>query len=734
MNKKPDLFISPIGFIRFALYRISVIQWAVGVGALIAVLAITSKWGLPPVAIVLGTIALLLFMVALFVVKQLIEPPPKTQRKVPLTSLIILWTVVILFVVGSGLTTTSFFFQWPLQIIQISANHDSVFPVTKKDKQLTDRLLNSVGSALSSLDRQFELFDNFCDETESYLKKSERNRIDYKNLKEFGIHVKEGINKSKEMFLPIKPDVLKWLSNTPIRSVDAEGVSVTVTKNSEDLSSTIDSILNIVKTGYPMDTKTQLNVVSISRKLAYQYAIVLWYNYNELLLPVSQQSQVFKEILEPFLVRLNYFSKPEMRWTNSLEECQLEERQAQERLNGLLLEYAANVGNMRSNLFNLKSSSAKIVSSLLVFLKRLDEAGQVIALVQKTQLPLLESVWQGNNEGYRATITSRSKNTKIIVDDIEKNLELSVRKFITNDEMMNVVQTYAKLSTKIDAEFTMLQGYFDELNQTRNELQKELEDIKVAGSVEEGQLTFREISTDFDSMLLLLQYCSAQIQFMVDTMPNSKVALDFTRSSFVYLHAVDNIGEIKKLTERRATLLEQESLEVKAKENYISSIEKKTKQIFARIKDKFLVKPNDDAGIVWGKMVRMLSAGFKEEALKDLNIFIGRTDDPNASIYAERAKLFIQEYYPNKYNGGVIVLDIKNPLSSLRIGDIVSGIDGNAVYGVDDFVRLKKARNKIGMTMTVWRLENTKTFKSIKISIKPSNPPVKVAGLGETLE
>lgn len=106
---------TPVGFLRLALQRIPALWWAVGVGALIAVVAIVHRWNVPPLVAILGPVALFVGMVSLVVFANLVSPPRAIPRP-PTSSLLMLWTLTILMLLAAVLSFTSLFFNTPLPI------------------------------------------------------------------------------------------------------------------------------------------------------------------------------------------------------------------------------------------------------------------------------------------------------------------------------------------------------------------------------------------------------------------------------------------------------------------------------------------------------------------------------------------------------------------------------------------------------------------------------------------
>lgn len=110
----PDLS-NPVSLVIAAAKRIKAIWWAIGVAAIIALVAISSKWGVPPLGMVLGGLGLFIGMVALYAFASLLNPPP-ASKKPPRSSLILLWAFLVIFIAAGFFGFTSFFFDWPIPL------------------------------------------------------------------------------------------------------------------------------------------------------------------------------------------------------------------------------------------------------------------------------------------------------------------------------------------------------------------------------------------------------------------------------------------------------------------------------------------------------------------------------------------------------------------------------------------------------------------------------------------
>jgi len=114
MAKIGDLS-NPVSLVLAATKRIKAIWWGVGVAAVLALVAIVSKWNVPVPGLVLGGLGLFVGMFGLVVFAALVMPPPE-GAKPPLMSLVAAWAFIILLICCGFLTANSFFFDAPIPL------------------------------------------------------------------------------------------------------------------------------------------------------------------------------------------------------------------------------------------------------------------------------------------------------------------------------------------------------------------------------------------------------------------------------------------------------------------------------------------------------------------------------------------------------------------------------------------------------------------------------------------
>lgn len=106
---------SPVGFLTFALKRLPLLVWAVGIGGIAAIVAIIASFNVPPAAIIFGSLGVFVGMFGLLIFAALVQPL-ESRRKPPLASLVLLWCFCSLIAASGFLTASSLFFDVPVRL------------------------------------------------------------------------------------------------------------------------------------------------------------------------------------------------------------------------------------------------------------------------------------------------------------------------------------------------------------------------------------------------------------------------------------------------------------------------------------------------------------------------------------------------------------------------------------------------------------------------------------------
>ena len=149
----------------------------------------------------------------------------------------------------------------------------------------------------------------------------------------------------------------------------------------------------------------------------------------------------------------------------------------------------------------------------------------------------------------------------------------------------------------------------------------------------------------------------------------------------------------------------------------------------ARAKVKFAPKSTDDIGLLWGKALRFLSLGMKDEAL-NVVLVLRKKESPEFPPEAcTAAEAFICARGRLPFVSGVMVTGIEPPAKEhaiFKIGDIIIEQDGKAIYGFKDY------RAKEGAVYLVCRYNGKGDFDRLTLKMPARQPRVALVDLSET--
>lgn len=106
-------FLSPTGLVNSALRVAPAFRYAVGAAGLIALVAIVSKFGLSPVALLSGVTALFTVMVLFLLFSR---AAAVRNPHLALPALVLVWFSLLAGMLASAFASTSAFFNWPLPL------------------------------------------------------------------------------------------------------------------------------------------------------------------------------------------------------------------------------------------------------------------------------------------------------------------------------------------------------------------------------------------------------------------------------------------------------------------------------------------------------------------------------------------------------------------------------------------------------------------------------------------
>lgn len=105
---------TPVGLLAAALKHLPALWYAVGVAAVIGLLAIMRAWNLPAAVTVFGGLGIFICMFGLLIFVALVQNP--LQATPPVISLVALWAFGLILIACGLLLASSVFFNWPITL------------------------------------------------------------------------------------------------------------------------------------------------------------------------------------------------------------------------------------------------------------------------------------------------------------------------------------------------------------------------------------------------------------------------------------------------------------------------------------------------------------------------------------------------------------------------------------------------------------------------------------------
>jgi len=141
-----------------------------------------------------------------------------------------------------------------------------------------------------------------------------------------------------------------------------------------------------------------------------------------------------------------------------------------------------------------------------------------------------------------------------------------------------------------------------------------------------------------------------------------------------------------------------------------------------RIRVKFAPKMSDDADLLWGKYKRFMAVGINDAAVEVIKVLRKKHSPDFPSRVCDVGEMAALRLDKLPFKGGVVATGFEPPATShsiVKIGDIVTEIDGSAIKTYDDY----KAHNRVGARYTIYRLEGC-VFKKHEAKMPSGQPRV----------
>lgn len=160
-------------------------------------------------------------------------------------------------------------------------------------------------------------------------------------------------------------------------------------------------------------------------------------------------------------------------------------------------------------------------------------------------------------------------------------------------------------------------------------------------------------------------------------------------------------------------------------------------QAYADLIEKCQPKPEDDEWMIWGKMLRLLSAKQNEEALKVLDAFEEYMQNKGDEVkyYTTPVEFFIKDYLWKTYIGGVVVMGFQNDQahSCIKVGDIIIAINNRPFRNVDEMKTIRSEEGKKAPAK-ILRLNNQDRFDVLTMVYNENDPLIGLLDLMEILD
>jgi TPR repeat protein len=194
--------ISPIEVLKEAIRAVPAVRYALGVGGMIATVALVQVFEVDPVLAAVGTLVLFFFMAVLVIFARMAS---LGKNKMALPALFFTWLVLVFFSIVSASLFSSVFFKWPLELRWLD-------PDVRSGDYLEGIKISYVSDGQSKENALGYMYENGIEVNQNYQKAAywyekgiERgdsdSMVDYAELLGNGKGVQKDLDRAVELFL-----------------------------------------------------------------------------------------------------------------------------------------------------------------------------------------------------------------------------------------------------------------------------------------------------------------------------------------------------------------------------------------------------------------------------------------------------------------------------------------------------------------------------------------------------
>ncbi|VGO17155.1 hypothetical protein PDESU_05750 [Pontiella desulfatans] len=264
-----------------------------------------------------------------------------------------------------------------------------------EDENQVRRVASHMLFMLVCWDQQFGSFERYTEYLEGKVISGSDYPMDMqiKELEGQAAHVAGEMQNTGAKIHPFPEGLLAWIQGSPLNAADADAFVPFASTMTEELVNNVGFLRNCVDPRFVMSPANKRELLVQYRKWNRESAAMAWYGAAEFLAPLNQDTEGFRKAFREPLSTCAYLASLNLLWLDDQAECERLAKSAEERMNRIMNEMAALVGEEQANL-------SRQEDAMLPLLQKAEEVEQM-----EKQLAELEAMLAEQEPAIRADCT-----------------------------------------------------------------------------------------------------------------------------------------------------------------------------------------------------------------------------------------------------------------------------------------------------------------------------------------
>ncbi len=440
---------------------------------------------------------------------------------------------------------------------------------------------------------------------------------------------------------------------------------------------------------------------------------------------------------------------------NSSDAAHQASESAGKKVEKIMTDLAMLIGNENRRVQEVeKELKARMAASLVIGHELVEQAARINSRLGNLKLvwdgseqQRLRQIWDGSDGGKNQSIARKKQETKLFTDSMVERLRKEMHISALDHQMPSTLMDSSRNETDLYANLQKCYQGLKAVDEQAETLIGEVQALTDCGDIESLERAFGNIQRAERTFQIRAKFAYLDIleSMLFLTIDEKGLAgISGKLSALNELSPKGLVAEDQLLRLKEVMLKEWQDIQSE-KQTAISDLDAQTvalklkrDETYVALREKCTVLPDDDPGIMWGKIVRMMSAGMYDDVEKQLDRYVeyAAKTMPQSGVMANAAKAYLLKARTIGVDYGSMVFSIENDAqhSVLRPGDIIVELNGERVMDADSYIAIKTQSGGVVRDYRYWRLDPSGRLQEYTAEGRVEDPRVGLADMMEHLE